>query len=124
MWLPSVPRERPSPSEELALEPHDSSTPTLKFIRREARPERLVVEVEIVFGESAGILSGMKLTGLGIWRSDEGRLFVTLPARAGKAGRYVDYLRPVVDGTRTTKAFKEEILRHWEASQGEGESDR
>jgi len=95
----------------------------LKFIRRETRPQRLVVEVEIVFGESAGILSGMKLVGLCVWKSDEGRLFVTLPARAGKGGRYFDYLRPATPGNRTTEVFKEEVLRQWEGRQAAAGSD-
>ncbi len=100
-----------------ALEPQKSSTPTLKFVRREGRSEKLVAEVEIVFGDNGGILSGMKLVGLCVWRSDEGQPFVTLPARPGKGGRYFDYLRPATEGTRTTKAFKEEVLRQWEKSQ-------
>jgi hypothetical protein len=63
------------------LDPHH-----LNFVQREGRSEKLVAEVELVFGEYAGILSGMKLVGLRIWKSEEGRLFVTLPARAGKGG--------------------------------------
>jgi hypothetical protein len=85
--------------------------------------EKLVTEVEIVFGPNGGILSGMKLVGLCIWKSDEGRLFVTLPARVGKGGRYFDYLRPAMPGNRTTETFKREVLRQWEASRAAGGSD-
>ncbi len=100
-----------------------STLTTLNFIRRKGRLEKLVAEVEIVFGPNGGILSGMKLVGLCIWKSDEGGLFVTLPARVGKGGRYFDYLRPAMPGNRTTEAFKEEVLRQWGASQAAGASD-
>jgi hypothetical protein len=50
-----------------------------------------------------------------IWRSDMGHLFVTLPAKPGKSGRYFDYLRPAKAGNGTVKALKEQILRQWEA---------
>jgi DNA-binding cell septation regulator SpoVG len=75
----------------------------------------LVAEVEIVFGDEAGVLSGMKLVGVRIWKSDMGHLFVTLPAKPGKSGRYFDYLRPAKAGNGTVKALKEQILRQWEA---------
>ena len=100
-----------------------STLTTLNFIQRKGRLEKLVAEVEIVFGPNGGILSGMKLVGLCIWKSDEGRLFVTLPARVGKGGRYFDYLRPAMPGNRTTEAFKDEVLRQWEASQGAAGSE-
>ncbi len=87
---------------------------TLNFIERQGRSEKLVAEVEIVFGENAGVLSGMKLVGLCIWRSDKGHLFVTLPAKPGKGGRYFDYLRPATAGNARPKALKQEILRRWE----------
>ena len=48
-----------------------STTPTsFTFIQREGRSEKLVAEVEIVFGEDAGVLFGIKLVGTCIWRSD------------------------------------------------------
>jgi DNA-binding cell septation regulator SpoVG len=75
----------------------------------------LVAEVEIVFGDEAGVLSGMKLVGVRIWKSESGPFFVTLPAKPGKSGRYFDYLRPAKPGNGTAKALKEQILRQWEA---------
>jgi hypothetical protein len=92
----------------------NSTTTTFNFIRRQGRHERLVAEVEIVLGEDAGILSGMKLVGGCIWRSDVGQLFVTLPSKAGKSGRYFEYLRPATPGNGAVKALKEEVLRQWE----------
>jgi DNA-binding cell septation regulator SpoVG len=70
-----------------------------------------------VFGDDAGVLSGMKLVGVRIWTSDKGHLFVTLPAKPGKSGRYFDYLRPAKPGNGTAKALKGAILREWEAMQ-------
>jgi len=58
----------------------------------------------------------MKLVGICIWRSDKG-LFVTLPAKPGKGGRYFDYLRAATAGNGTVKARKNEVLREWEAVQ-------
>ncbi len=94
-----------------------SSTPTtFHFIQRQGRSEKLVAEVEIVFGEDAGVLSGMKLVGLCIWKSDKG-LFVTFPARPGKGGRYFEYLRPAAAGNGAAKALRDEVLRQWEPNQ-------
>jgi hypothetical protein len=59
----------------------------------------------------------MKLVGVCIWTSDKGHLYVTLPAKPGKGGRYFDYLRPAEPGNGTAKALKEEVLRRWEARQ-------
>ena len=96
----------------------EKNSTSFHFTQRQRRHERLVAEVEIVFGEDAGVLSGMKLVGACIWRSDAGHLFVTLPAKAGKSGRYFEYLRPATPGNGTVKALKEEVLRQWEAVQG------
>lgn len=94
-----------------------STQTTLNFIRRQGRSEKLLAEVEIVFAENAGVVSGMKLVGICIWKSDKGHLFVTLPAKPGKGGRYFDYLRPAVAGNARPKALKQEVLRQWEAAQ-------
>jgi DNA-binding cell septation regulator SpoVG len=94
-----------------------SSTATaFHFIQRQGRSERLVAEVETVFGEDTGVLSGMKLVGVCIWESDKG-LFVTLPAKPGKGGRYFEYLRPAAAGNGAAKALRDEVLRQWEAVQ-------
>jgi hypothetical protein len=89
----------------------------LNFIQRQGRSEKLVAEVEIVFGENAGVVSGTKIVGICIWKSDKGHLFVTLPAKPGKGGRYFDYLRPATAGNARPKALKREVLRQWEAAQ-------
>ena len=71
------------------------------FVERSNGPERLVFEAE------AGPLAGMKLVGFSLWRSAEGEVFVSLPARpfgAGGERRYFDLLRSVqgdaADGRR------------------------
>jgi hypothetical protein len=69
-----------------------------------------------VFGEDAGLLFGIKLVGICIWASDKGHLFVTLPAKPGKGGRYFAYLRQARVGSGSPNALKDEILRQWEAS--------
>jgi hypothetical protein len=106
----------------MAAEKSSTPTTTLNFIERQGGPEKLVAEVEIVFGENAGVLSGMKLVGLCIWKSDKGHLYMTLPAKPGKGGRYFDYLRPAAAGSGGGKALKEEILRQWEAAKAAGTS--
>jgi len=100
----------------MAAEKSSTPTTTFNFIRRQGRSEKLVAEVEIVFGDDAAVLSGMKLVGVCIWKSDTG-LFVTFPAKPGKSGRYFDYLRPATAGNGMVKALKDEVLRQWEAVQ-------
>jgi hypothetical protein len=56
----------------------------------------------------------MKLVGVCIWASDKGHLFVTLPAKPGKSGRYFEYLRPAKPGNGLATALKKEVLRQWE----------
>ena len=100
----------------------NSNPITFTFIQHEGRSEKLVAEVEIVFGEDAGLLFGIKLVGSCIWRSDKGHLYVTLPAKPGKGGRYFEYLRPARVGNGMPKTLKEEILRQWEAARAAGTS--
>jgi hypothetical protein len=106
----------------MAAERNSTPTTTFTFIQRQGRPEKLVAEVEIVFDEDAGVLFGIKLVGICIWRSDKGHLFVTLPAKPGRGGRYFEYLRPARVGNGTPKALKDEILRQWEAAKPAGTS--
>lgn len=81
-----------------------------------ALPERAVAEAEVVFGDDAGPLSGLKLVGFTIWRSPEDELYVTLPSRAfgiGSERRYFDFLRST-DGNHTkTKTLKAWVLEEW-----------
>jgi hypothetical protein len=74
-----------------------------------------VAEVEIVFGEDAGVLSGMKLVGVRIWKSDMGRLFVTLPAKPGKSGATSTTCDPRSPATGRRRPSSTAILREWEA---------
>jgi hypothetical protein len=92
----------------------NSPPPPSSSVQREGRSEKLVAEVEIVFGGDAGVLFGIKLVGTCIWKSDKGHLYVTLPAKPGKDGRYFEYLRPARVGNGSPKALKDEILRQWE----------
>ena len=64
------------------------------FVERENGPERLVCDAEMVF--EGGPFEGMKLVGFSLWRSAEGEVFVTFPARpfgVGGERRYFDLLR-------------------------------
>jgi hypothetical protein len=81
------------------------------FVARENGPERLVCEAEIQFLE--GPLAGAKLVGFCLWRSVDGEVYVTFPARAFGAGserRYFDYLRAVEGDGETVKRIKAWIL--------------
>jgi hypothetical protein len=83
------------------------------FVARENGPERMVCEAELVFGEDAGPLSGLKLVGFTLWRSTENEVFVTFPSRAFGAGsdrRYFDFLRSTDGGIGPSRAFKVWIL--------------
>jgi hypothetical protein len=83
----------------------------VQFVERESRPERLVCEAEIHFEE--GALAGARLVGFSLWRSPEGEVFVTFPARAlgvGSERRYFDYLRAVDGDTEAVKRVKAWIL--------------
>ena len=76
----------------------------VQFVAKENGPERLVCDAEIVFGEDAGPLSGMKLVGFSLWRTADGDVYVTFPSRAfgvGNERKYYDYLRSV-DWGRTS----------------------
>jgi hypothetical protein len=101
----------------MAAEKSSTLTTTFNFIRRQGRSEKLLSEVEIVFGEDVGVFSGMKLVAVCIWKSDKRHLFVTFPARPGKGGRYFEYFRPATAGNGAAKALREQVLRQWEAIQ-------
>ena len=47
----------------MAAEKNPTPT-TFTFVQREGRSEKLVAEVEIVFGEDTGVLFGIKLVGI------------------------------------------------------------
>ncbi|HVR70313.1 MAG TPA: hypothetical protein VMT87_05645 [Vicinamibacteria bacterium] len=91
----------------------------VQFVPRENGPERLVCEAEVVFGPECGPLSGTKLVGFSLWRSAEGEVYVTFPARSfGVANerKYFDYLRSAESGVSETKKVKEWILEEFRAS--------
>lgn len=91
---------------------------TVKFTAPRDGALAKVVEVEIVF--EGGPLDGTKLVGFSLWRNDEGRRWVTMPARAfgtGNARRYFDFLRATDDGARETgpvKAVERWIIEEWD----------
>ncbi len=98
----------PTPAPERA----STSDVTFTFVSREAGPERLVSEAELVF-PSTGILAGFKLVGFSLWRSPEGEVYVTFPSRAFGAGserRFFDFLRSVEGDAATIKAVKQAIV--------------
>jgi len=89
----------------------------VQFVQRENGPERLVCEAEVVFDEEP--LAGMKLIGFSLWRSPEGEIYVTFPARAFGAAadrRYFDFLRSVQGTPGEVKRVKEWILEEFRAS--------
>jgi len=84
--------------------------------QREAGPERLVCEAEIVFEAEAGPLAGMKLVGFSLWKSPEGEVYVTYPSRAFGAGvdrRFFDFLRPVNGDAKAGKTVKAWIVKSY-----------
>jgi len=89
------------------------------FVERTNGPERLVCEAEVVFEAEAGPLAGMKLVGFALWRSAEGEVFVSLPARpfgAGGERRYFDLLRSVEGLPADGKRVKAWILEQYRAA--------
>ena len=91
----------------------------VQFVPRENGPERLVCEAEVVFGPECGPLSGTKLVGFSLWRSPEGDMYVTFPARAfGVASerKYFDYLRAAESGSGETRRVKDWILEEYRAT--------
>ena len=90
----------------------------VQFVTKEHGPDRLVCEAELVFDE-AGPLAGMKLVGFSLWRSADGEVFATLPARAFGAGadrRFFDLLRPAENNApEAARRFKAWLLEQYEA---------
>lgn len=89
----------------------------VQFVQRENGPERLVCEAEVLFDEEP--LTGMKLIGFSLWRSPEGEIYVTFPARAFGAAadrRYFDFLRSVQGTPGEVKRVKEWILEEFRVS--------
>jgi hypothetical protein len=85
----------------------------VEFVARENGPERLVCEAEVVFGQEAGPLAGMKLVGFCLWLSPDGEMYVTFPSRAFGAGsdrRYFDYLRSAEGEIADARRVKDWIL--------------
>jgi hypothetical protein len=71
-----------------------------------------------VFEAEAGPLAGMKLVGFSLWRSAEGEVFVSFPARSFGAGgerRYFDLLRSTDGQSADTKRVKAWILERYQA---------
>jgi len=82
------------------------------FVEKANGPERLVCDAEIVFDEE-GPLAGMKLVGFSLWRSVEGEVYVSFPARAfgpGPEKKYFDYLRSAEGTPGESRRVKEWIL--------------
>jgi len=88
----------------------------VNFIERANGPERLVCDAEVIF--DSGPLEGMKLVGFSLWRSAEGEVFVSLPARAfggGSERRYFDLLRSVEGSSADAKRVRSWILDAYRA---------
>jgi hypothetical protein len=83
----------------------------VQFVASQNGPERLVTQAEILFDD--GPLAGTKLVGFSLWRSPEGEVYVTFPARASGAGsdrRYFDFLRGANGTSEPIKRVKAWIL--------------
>ena len=88
------------------------------FVERTNGPERLVCEAEVVFEAEAGPLAGMKLVGFSLWRSAEGEVFVSFPARSFGVGgerRFFDLLRSTDGQSADAKRVKAWILERYQA---------
>jgi hypothetical protein len=86
---------------------------TVHFVERTNGPERLVCEAEVHFGAAAGPMAGFKLVGFSLWRSGDGELYVSLPARpfgGGGERRYFDLLRSIEGQSADAKRLKTWIL--------------
>ena len=91
----------------------------VQFVAKENGPERLVCDAEILFGDDAGPLSGMKLVGFSLWRTADGEVYVTFPSRAFGAGnerKYFDYLRSAEAASGEVKRVKDWIMDEYRAS--------
>ena len=78
-------------------------------------PRELVAEAEIPLDH--GPLAGLTLTGIRVWRHEDGPFFVTFPTRPA-AGRPWQHIR-ATDGQRTTvDQVKTRILQAWDAFNG------
>lgn len=89
----------------------DDDLYSIHFVERPNGPTRLVCDVEIHF--HAGLLAGLKLVGLALWRSTEGDLFPTMPCRpfgTGAERKYFDMLRSNDEGEGNIKGLKAAIL--------------
>lgn len=84
----------------------------IEFVDRENGPKNLIAEAEILFEEGDGLLAGLKLVGFSLWRSEEGEVTVTVPARSwsdGAGRRYFDLLRAGGGGPEAVKRLKATI---------------
>jgi hypothetical protein len=90
------------------------------FVKRDGGPERLVSEAELVFGEDAGPLAGLKLVGFTVWRGADAELYITFPSRAfggGSERRFFDYVRSANGDTAGPKNLKTWIVEQYKAQQ-------
>ena len=90
------------------------------FVKKDSGPERLVCDAEIVFGDS-GPLSGLKVVGFNLWRTADGDVSVTFPARAFGAGsdrRFFDYLRATDGDAVAVKRLKAWIVEEYRRQAG------
>jgi hypothetical protein len=88
----------------------------IEFVKRDNGPKNLAAEAELHFGEGEA-LEGCKIVGITLWRSVEGEVFVTFPAREFKnqAGerKFADYLRATND-IGPLKVLKAQIIEAYQ----------
>ena len=102
---------------------------TITFTKPGARaPEHLLANTELLF--NTGILAGLRLTGLAVWRAtaNDGRKFlsVTFPTRAVERGtrvNYYDHLRGEATPIHRLKNVILAAYKEWTHANEAGASD-
>lgn len=95
----------------------------IEFITREHGPKNLIAEAEIHFqdGIDSDAMTGLKLIGFTLWKTEGGNITVTLPSRSwGDPGgrKFFDLLRAGDGGSESVRRIKASILAAYEAQRG------
>ena len=88
----------------------------IQFNEPTSGPEHLLSEVELHFTEQGDPLEGLKLCGVRLWCGDDGKPYVTMPARprgTGESRSYFDYLRSIRGVLADVTPLKRRIIQAW-----------
>jgi hypothetical protein len=87
---------------------------SVKIIPNEkGNPPRKLADVELIFGDDAGLLSGLKLIGSAVWERRDGGRNVTFPARQYSVNgerRSFALLRPASGEPSAQEPIRDAIL--------------